>query len=99
MKKKILVFLMILAVGFNHYYNLPDYRIINAMSFCTNTTRDTNLTVIIYKYWDIDSIISEIEAEHNKINGIPTTLKLDIYLSQKHMQQANKPFKTVQFRY
>ena len=44
------------------------------MSFSNQGTRDTELTVIVYKYWGIDETIRKIETEHNKINGTPTTL-------------------------
>ena len=46
------------------------------MSFSNQGTRDTELTVIVYKYWGIDETIRKIETEHNKINGTPTTLEI-----------------------
>ena len=37
------------------------------------------LTVIVYKCWKIDGLIKDIENEHNKINGTPTTLEIKLY--------------------
>lgn len=39
------------------------------MSFSNQGTRDTELTVIVYKYWGIDETIRKIETEHNKIRN------------------------------
>ena len=76
MKKKIIApitILCLLTILYN-YLRLPDYHITNSMSFSSADTRDTELTVIVYKCWGIDGVIKDIENEHNKINGTPTTL-------------------------
>ena len=62
-------------------------------------TRDTELTVIVYKYWGIDETIRKIETEHNKINGTPTTLEINLYYSAWLIRYGEKPFKTVVFEY
>ena len=77
MKKKIIAtitMLCLLTVLYN-YLRLPDYHITNSMSLSSADTRDTELTVIVYKCWGIDGVIKDIENEHNKINGTPTTLE------------------------
>lgn len=48
------------------------------MSFSNQGTRDTELTVIVYKYWGIDETIRKIETEHNKINGTPMIQNLSL---------------------
>ena len=53
MKKKIIApitILCLLTVLYN-YLRLPDYHITNSMSFSSADTRDTELTVIVYKCW------------------------------------------------
>ena len=60
---------------------------------------DTELTVIVYKYWGIDETIRKIETEHNKINGTPTTLEINLYYSAWLIRYGEKPFKTVVFEY
>lgn len=69
------------------------------MSFSNQGTRDTELTVIVYKYWGIDETIREIEAEHNKINGTPSTLEINLYYSSWLIRYGEQPFKTVTIEY
>ena len=81
MKKKIIAtitMLCLLTVLYN-YLRLPDYHITNSISFSSADTRNTELTVIVYKCWEIDGVIKDIENEHNKINGTPTTLEINLY--------------------
>ena len=76
--KVITTFLLFcLIAGICYYISLPDYHVRNSMSFSNQGTRDTELTVIVYKYWGIDETIRKIETEHNKINGTPTTLEIN----------------------
>lgn len=101
MKRKILIVITILclsAVTYG-YLRLPDYHIMNSMSFSTQDTRDTQLKVIVYKCWGIHDVIQEIEAEHNRINGIPTTLEINLYYPTYFLHDDRKPFKTVTIQY
>jgi hypothetical protein len=41
----------------------------------------------------------KIETEHNKINGTPTTLEINLYYSAWLIRYGEKPFKTVVFEY
>ena len=56
----------------------PDYLAFNSMSFSNGANRDTELQVIVYQYWNADEVVAEIEAEHNQINGTPTTLTINL---------------------
>ncbi len=101
MKRKIIIvitILCLLAVTYG-YLQLPDYHIMNSMSFSTQDTRDTQLKVIVYKCWEIHDMIQEIEAEHNRINGIPTTLEINLYSPTYFLPNSSEPFKTVMIRY
>ena len=56
--KVITTFLLFcLIAGICYYISLPDYHVRNSMSFSNQGTRDTELTVIVYKYWGIDETI------------------------------------------
>ena len=56
--KVITTFLLFcLIAGICYYISLPDYHVRNSMSFSNQGTRDTELTVIVYKYWGIDGVI------------------------------------------
>lgn len=90
MKKKIIAtitMLCLLTVLYN-YLRLPDYHITNSISFSSADTRDTELTVIVYKCWKIDGLIKDIENEHNKINGTPTTLEIKLYYPTYYLHNA-----------
>lgn len=65
MKRKIITTLLFLCLiaGICYYISLPDYHVRNSMSFSNQGTRDTELTVIVYKYWGIDNTIREIEPD------------------------------------
>lgn len=56
---------------FSYCVNLPDYSVVNSMSFSSANTRETEIKVVVYKYWNLNEIIKSIEQEHNKINGVP----------------------------
>lgn len=101
MKKKFrITFLMIfIFVGICYYISLPDYHVTNSMSFSTQDTRDTELTVIVYKYWGINDTIQKIVTEHNRINGTPTTLEMNLYYPTWFPLNKDKPFKTVTVEY
>jgi len=53
MKRKVITTLLLLCLiaGICYYISLPDYHVRNSMSFSNQGTRDTELTVIVYKYW------------------------------------------------
>ena len=52
MKRKVITTLLLLCLiaGICYYISLPDYHVRNSMSFSNQGTRDTELTVIVYKY-------------------------------------------------
>lgn len=101
MKKKLLVtiFVLCLFVGIAYYISLPDYHVFNSVSFSSQDTRDTTLDVVVYRYWKIDDTIQEIEEKHNKINGTPTTLEINLYFSRRLIRYGEQPFKAVIFEY
>ena len=101
MKKKLIItlFVLCLLIGISYYISLPDYRIFNSIYYSNQDTRDTTLKVVVYKYWEINDTIKKIEEEHNKINGTPTTLEINLYYSKLLIRYGKKPFKTVMFEY
>ena len=84
MKKKIIATITILCLQTDlyNYLRLQVYHITNSISFSSADTRDTELTVIVYKCWEIDGLIKDIENEHNKINGTPMLKGQQCYLHQ-----------------
>ena len=101
MKKKLLfvtIILILLAVIL-YYISLPDYLVFNSMSFINGANRDTELQVIVYQYWNTDKVVAEIEAEHNQVNGTPTTLTLNLYHSKWSFHNGDEPFYSTTINY
>ena len=96
MKKKLLfaTIMLVLLAGVLYYISLPDYLVFNSMSFSNGANRDTELQIIVYQYWNIDEVVAEIEAEHNQINGTPTTLIINLYHSKWSFKNGYEPFYT-----
>ena len=99
MKRKMVILLIsvILLSAIYYYISLPDYVVVNSISFSSKNTRDTEIKVVIYKYHDIDNTVKAIEQEHNRINGTPTSLEMDLYYSRWHLRQGTGPYKTLIF--
>ena len=98
-KKFVICTILCLFLAVAYYISLPDYFIVNSMSFSSETTRETEIKVVVYKYWNLNETIKSIEQEHNKINGTPTTLEVSLYYSRWHIRHGIEPFKTVVFQY
>ena len=98
-KKFVICTILCLFLSVAYYISLPDYFIVNSMSFSSETTRETEIKVVVYKYWNLNETIKSIEQEHNKINGTPTTLEVRLYYSRWHIRHGIEPFKTVIFQY
>lgn len=101
MKKKLLfaTIILLLLAGVLYYISLPGYLVFNSMSFSNGANRDTELQVIVYQYWNIDEVVTEIEAEHNQINGTPTTLIISLYHSKWSLQNGYEPFYSTSINY
>ena len=77
----------------------PDYLAFNSMSFSNGANRDTELQVIVYQYWNADEVVAEIEAEHNQINGTPTTLTINLHRSKWSFHNGYEPFYSTTINY
>lgn len=101
MKKKLLfiTIILVLLASVLYYISLPDYLVFNSMSFSNGANRDTELQVIVYQYWNTDEVVAEIEAEHNQINGTPTTLTINLHRSKWSFHNGYEPFYTTTINY
>ena len=90
MKKKLLfvTIILVLLAGVLYY-----------ISFSNGTNRDTELQVIVYQYWNTDEMVAEIEAEHNQINGTPTTLTINLHHSKWSFHNGYEPFYSTTINY
>lgn len=104
MKKKLLCILsIVLLAGLVYYLSLPDFIIHNSMSFSYDSDhgqiRDTDLRVISYKYFETESLIEDIEEEHNEINGTPSSLEINLYHSKWELRHGIGPYYTSKIEY
>lgn len=102
MKKKLLCIVsIILLAGLVYYISLPDFIIHNSMSFSYDSgqIRDTDLRVISYKYFETESLIEDIEEEHNTINGTPSSLEINLYHSKWELTHGIGPYHTAKIEY
>lgn len=100
-KKKILKITTI-AVGILFivwYARLPDYRHFNSMSFSDNSGRDTIVKIIVYKAHYNSVLYDMIADKHNKLNGTPSKLTLNLFFSEHAIHSGKKPYRTVVFDY
>lgn len=77
------------------YYNVSDYRIINAFTFSASNFRRTELKVVVYRFWDIDNIIGKIEEEHTRINREAIVLKLNLFYPECFFWHGKEAFEIV----
>lgn len=66
------------------YNEQPEFRIYNSFiqSYTTkddSERRDTEINVIVYRNYNDENLYKRIESEHNRINGQPTELKINLY--------------------
>ena len=101
MKKKLLsvTIFLIACISILYYVSLPDYLIFNSMSFDSGTRRNTQLHVLVYQYWNMDKVLEEIKKEHNKINGTPSILTINLYYSKWAFKNGYEPFYSITINY
>ena len=100
MRKRIVLLLgiMIFAIGIGYYLSLPDYLVHNSISNSNSYhgTRDTELKVIVYHFWDYfdDELMELIYEEHMEINDyMDTSVGINLYYSKWH----DEPYETEKF--
>ena len=90
-----------ILLGYIYYLRLPEFHIMHSYSMSYTMVggqrcRDTDLNVIVYKNFNDDDLYKRIMEEHNRINGEPTELKIDLY---KYEIKNNEPYKTITIDY
>lgn len=61
--------------------------------------RDTDIKVVVYKNRYDKELDKRIEYEHNRINGEPTKLKIDLYKSENDIISGKAPYKVITIDY
>lgn len=69
---------------------IHEFEIFQSYSFGNVDYRDTTLQVIVYsKEYDIDELYEKVRVFHNKMNGIPDKLTINIYNSKEDWEISN----------
>ena len=95
---------VILVIGVTRYKRLPEFRIRNAFSQSYTMVggqrcRDTDINVVVYKNRNDEELYKRIEYEHNRINGEPTKLEINLYNSESEIINGKKPYKIISIDY
>lgn len=99
MKKKIYtVIIVFLCVTLLYSFAMPDYEMAGDWCILSDTGKEVELTVIIHKFWKIDECVEKIAREHAKINGIPDSLTINVYLCRYCMKKGH-PSRTFQVNF
>lgn len=91
MKKKIctviIVFLYLVLLYLN---TTPDYEMAGDIVTLSDTGKEVELSIIIHKFWKTNEYVEKIAREHAKINGIPDSLTVNVYLSRYCLRKGYK---------
>lgn len=74
------VFMLIVLTGWLYYESLPDFHIHRSFVKISDTGTETTLDVITYKMFNNAELYQEIADEHNRINGTPDKLEINLYM-------------------
>ncbi len=73
------IFILISLTGWLYYESLPSFHIHRSFVKISDTGTETTLDVITYKMFNNAELYQEIADEHNRINGTPDKLKINLY--------------------
>jgi len=74
------IFILISLTGWLYYESLPSFHIHRSFVKISDTGTETTLDVIVYKIMDAEKLCQEIVDEHNRINGTPDKLEINLYM-------------------
>lgn len=97
--KKMIIGIIIYLIFLTWYARLPDYREHSSSISSSQNYRATNLKVIVYKAHYFSSLYEEIAEKHNRINGTPSKLTLELYFSKRAINNGQSPYRTIVFDY
>lgn len=84
--------LTIILIGTIYYIKLPSYTINSSTNMSASNYVETSLDVQVYKEFGGKSFYEEIADNHNRLNGKPDRLEMNLYL-------LNYRYRTVIFDY
>lgn len=99
--KRILFLIICTLLIFNVYtfYNRREFEFRSGYSHQGGSTRHSSMNVVVNRNWYDDSLPERIEAQFILMNGRPTTLKLNLYYSVRHLHSDDEPYMTLYYDY
>lgn len=97
--KKFIIGIIIYLIFLIWYAKLPNYKEHNSFIMSSQNCRETNLTVVVYKGHYLSFLYEEIAEQHNRINGTPNKLTLELYFSKRAIEKGRSPYRTIVFDY
>lgn len=73
------IFILIVLTGWLYYESLPSFHVYRSFVKISDSGVETTLDVITYKMFNNAELYQEIADEHNRINGIPNKLEMNLY--------------------
>lgn len=73
------------------YLWLPSYKVYRSFSTSDNLSRETELDIIVYDFWNIEEILSEIKDNNSMYSDKKNILVVNLYCSEWHLKHG-KPF-------
>lgn len=83
-----------------YYANLPDYEVLSSYSKSSSGGhRETDIDVAVYRQQYSEEMYRRIEIEHNRLNGEPETLTINLYPSDPERMKGINPYAVIYIDY
>ena len=73
------IFILVILTSWLYYESLPDFYIQRSFVKISDSDVETTFDVITYKMFNNTELYQEIADEHNRINGTPDKLEMNLY--------------------
>ena len=73
------IFILVILTSWLYYESLPDFYIQRSFVKISDSGVETTFDVITYKMFNNTELYQEIADEHNRINGTPDKLEMNLY--------------------
>lgn len=99
-KKDVFVaFLFLISLIFLIWYaGVDDYKEYSSINYTSADYVETRSKIVVHKAHYISLLYDEIAEKHNRLNGAPNKLTLELYFSERALRKG-RPYRTVVFDY
>ena len=91
--------LLIISLVFLVWYaSIDDYKEYSSINYTSAGYVETMSKIVVHKAHYISLLYDEIAERHNRLNGAPNKLTLELYFSERALMEG-RPYRTVVFDY